>query len=209
MDQGRDNARELAHLFKVIADETRLRILGLLAVKPLADREIAESLHLAPANVSQHVRKLVEAGVLTSTFEARLQRYALNRELLFESRRLAIDDLDHAPLANSGDSDEDRETARIIENFFDGDRLTSMPARQQQRLVVLAHLASGFERDRDYPEREVNDILRRADPDVAMLRRALVDYGFMTRDHGNYSLAVCMSEPAQNIPAAKDNDNRG
>jgi hypothetical protein len=56
-----------------------------------------------------------------------------------------------------------------------------MPAAHGKRLVVLDHLAGLFEPGRRYPEREVNELLGRYHPDYAMLRRYLVDDGFLDR----------------------------
>jgi hypothetical protein len=61
-----------------------------------------------------------------------------------------------------------------------------MPARPAPRGIVLRWLAERFEPGRRYPEREVNELLRRSHPDNAMLRRYLVDHGLLERDHGVY-----------------------
>jgi hypothetical protein len=70
--------------------------------------------------------------------------------------------------------------------FFRDGRLTSLPSRRTMRLAALAVLAERFERNRRYPEREVNAILADDAPDVATLRRLLVDEGFMARAAGEY-----------------------
>jgi hypothetical protein len=77
----------------------------------------------------------------------------------------------------------------VIRAFFDGPRLRHLPAARKKRVVVLRRLLERFEPNRDYPEREVNDLLRLAHADVASLRRELVDYGFMVRDRGIYRIA--------------------
>jgi hypothetical protein len=61
-----------------------------------------------------------------------------------------------------------------------------MPARRSKRLVVLDHIARVFEPGVSYQENEVNAYLRAFHSDYAMLRRYLVDEGFMSRDHGRY-----------------------
>ena len=79
----------------------------------------------------------------------------------------------------------DRE--RVLRAFLDGDgRLVSMPAKHRKRLVVLDHVARVFEPGVRYPETEVNALVRAFHEDVAMLRRYLVDEGFLERDHGVY-----------------------
>ncbi len=79
----------------------------------------------------------------------------------------------------------DRE--RVLRAFLDDDgRLVSMPAKHRKRLVVLDHVARVFEPGVRYPETEVNALVRAFHADVAMLRRYLVDEGFLERDHGVY-----------------------
>ena len=60
-----------------------------------------------------------------------------------------------------------------MRTFFDGERLRSIPAKRKARVAVLLELLRRFEPGRRYAEREVNDILRHAHPDVALLRRDL------------------------------------
>ena len=80
----------------------------------------------------------------------------------------------------------DPQAAAVFRAFFVDGRLTTMPARRSKRLIVLDHIARIFEPGVDYPETEVNVYLRAFHPDFAMLRRYLVDEGFLSRDHGRY-----------------------
>jgi hypothetical protein len=75
----------------------------------------------------------------------------------------------------------------VLRSFLDGDgRLRSIPAKHSKRLVILDHLAQRFEPGERYPEVEVNRRLREAHPDVAALRRHLVEEGFLDRQDGVY-----------------------
>ena len=64
--------------------------------------------------------------------------------------------------------------------------LRSIPAKLGKRLVVLDYVAQAFPIGETWPEVEVNATLRRFHPDVAMLRRYLVDQGFLDRRDGRY-----------------------
>jgi len=64
--------------------------------------------------------------------------------------------------------------------------LQSIPARRAKRLVVLDRISQVFDVGTRYPETEVNALLRAFHPDVAALRRYLVDEGFMTRAESVY-----------------------
>jgi hypothetical protein len=74
----------------------------------------------------------------------------------------------------------------VLTTFFRDGRLVSIPAQHTKRLVVLRHLVRVFEPGVRYPEREVNALLAVWHPDVAALRRYLVDHGMLAREAGVY-----------------------
>ncbi|MEO8228233.1 MAG: DUF2087 domain-containing protein [Chloroflexota bacterium] len=79
---------------------------------------------------------------------------------------------------------------KVIRAFIREDRLVSIPARDKKRRVILRFLVERcFVEDRAYPEKEINQRLALYHPDVAALRRYLVEAGFMTRDAGEYRRA--------------------
>ena len=74
----------------------------------------------------------------------------------------------------------------MLSVFIDGDTITQIPASEKKRMVLVRWIATHFEPDRDYPEREVNEIIKRHHPDSAYFRRAMVDTGIMSRSSGVY-----------------------
>jgi hypothetical protein len=173
-----DRIERLSRLFAAVGEPARLRILGVLAEREATGTELSAILGLSPPTVSHHMAKLVGVGLVQVTADAQRRRYRLDLSPL-----RAVPE-EPSPAAAAADDD-----AKVLRNFFDGERLTQIPAARKKRVVVLKHLLERFEPGRDYPEREVNDLLRRAHDDVATLRRELVDYGFMVRDRGVYRLA--------------------
>ena len=80
--------------------------------------------------------------------------------------------------------------AKVLRSFFREGRLVSIPARERKKRIVLRHVLDlCFPEDRAYPEKEVNQRLALFHPDVAALRRYLVDFGMMTRESGEYRRA--------------------
>ncbi len=189
MNQTAPSVADLARLLKVIADETRLRILGAIADRPQTGKDLAERLDLTPPTISHHMRKLTDAGIVTAESDAQKQVYSLNTDLLLASRRSPLEASLHRSDPAGGDGDPDEAfRAKVIRDFFDGQRLKSIPAQRKRRVIVLQHLVERFAPGQPYAEREVNDLLRPAHDDVATLRRELVDYGFMQRDRGVYQV---------------------
>ncbi len=77
--------------------------------------------------------------------------------------------------------------ARVLRGYFEADRLVTIPATRSKRLVVLRYLRDRcFTEDRPYPEKEVNQRLALFHPDVAALRRYMIDEGLMARSAGEY-----------------------
>jgi hypothetical protein len=76
---------------------------------------------------------------------------------------------------------------RVIRAFMRDGRLTSIPAKPRKRELLLPFLLDMcFPDDRPYEEGEVNQRLALLHPDVAALRRYLVDGRLMTREAGIY-----------------------
>jgi biotin operon repressor len=184
------STRDLAMLLKVIADETRLRILGAIADEPLTGKDLAERLDLTPPTISHHMRKLVEAGIAIATSDAQRQWYRLNGDLLLASKRVDLDARGESPPEAGSEVGDDEVEFRqkVLRDFMVDGRLKSIPAQRKRRVVVLQHLTGMFDPNRSYSEREVNDLLKPVHPDFATLRRELVDYGFMTRERGIYQV---------------------
>ena len=87
---------------------------------------------------------------------------------------------------------------KVVRAFLRDDRLVSIPAKTSKRdLLLPVILDRCFPEDRDYEEKEVNMRLALLHPDVAALRRHLVDGGWMTRASGIYRRARPVSaDPA-------------
>lgn len=66
-----------AELFKVLGSESRLALVWLLSSEPLAVGALAEKAGLSQPLVSQHLRTLRQAGLVTSEREGKEVRYAL------------------------------------------------------------------------------------------------------------------------------------
>jgi len=81
----------------------------------------------------------------------------------------------------------DEDDRKVLGHFLTADgRLSTIPTKRSKLLVVLDHLSQSFEPGRQYPEKEVNEILERFHPDYAALRRYLVEDQFLTREESVY-----------------------
>ena len=175
----------LLAFFKALAHESRLKIVGLLASRELSGQELAALLALKEPTVSHHLAMLRELGLVRQRQDGNTHWWSLDLEALVAlNRRMATRD-DVAALA--GGIEPDAWDRRVLDNFLGVDeRLKEIPASRKKRWVVLRFLAEKFEADRRYPEAELNEILKRHHWDSATLRREMVGYRMMARDHGIY-----------------------
>lgn len=65
--------------FKLLADETRRKILALLRAKEMTVSKIAELLEVTPQTVYHHIRKLEDGGLVESTREERISTNLLEK----------------------------------------------------------------------------------------------------------------------------------
>ena len=161
----------------LLADPVRLKVVAALALGAGTIEEVAAATGLPLKDVALAARRLARAGLVQRDAGA----LALRAEE-FQAAARAAAEAAPPPEPLSADPAEDA----VLSAFVRDGRLVSIPAQYTKRRVVLQHLARVFEVGVRYPEREVNALLGVWHPDVAALRRYLVDEGLLTREAGVY-----------------------
>ena len=167
-------------VLRALADPTRLSVAGILARGPCTAAAIAKELGQRTDAVQRHLTRLGRVGIVA--VEADRRTYRLQTDGL-RAAAASAGPVREPGLA-LGAADEEEEA--VLRQYFRGGRLVEVPMKKAKRLVVLQRLALEFEVGERYPERQVNRILERFHPDVAALRRYLVDEGFLSRERGEY-----------------------
>ena len=171
-------------LFKCLADKSRLQILKSLAIEDMYVERLAERLGITAPTVSFHLKKLADAGAVTSYKSQYYMMYSLNKEI-FETSILEIirEKSDEADLQAQRDAEYRQ---KVINAFFEYGRLKSIPAQRKKERIVLEVIAEAFEYDRIYTEREVNIIIADFHDDFCTIRRNMVGEGLLARDTSGY-----------------------
>jgi hypothetical protein len=178
------DADALVAFFKALADESRLKIIGLLASAERGVDELASLLDLKAPTVSHHLSRLKEVGLVAMRADGNSHYYSLAADHL---RTLAKDVLEPRRIATLVDDEPDTDWERkVFQTFVQDGRITQIPAGQRKRLVLLRWLAGRFERGRTYTHKEVNEILKRYNDDTASLRRYMVEQRLFARHKGVY-----------------------
>ena len=178
-----EELQRLLLYLKAIANETRLKLLGLIADQERSVGELAELLNLKEPTISHHLTVLGELDLVRMRAEGNSHFYRLNGTALQELNKNLVTPERIAHLVRP---DVDAADRKVLDTFLEGERLTKIPDQLRKRMVILKWLANQFEEQVTYSERQVNETIKRHHPDSATLRRELIQFKFMQRDHGNY-----------------------
>lgn len=174
---------ELLVFFKALADENRLKIIGLLATRPYSVENLAEALTLGVSTTSHHLASLSKAGLVSARAEGHYFIYSLQTETLKTMSQHLLQE-ENLPKLSEG-LGEDAFERKVLASFTDKEgRIKAFPAQEKKHVVLLRYVLKAFEPGVRYPEKQVNEILLRFNEDTALLRRGLVDYKFMAREGG-------------------------
>jgi DNA-binding transcriptional ArsR family regulator len=169
---------------KAMADESRLKIVGLLSTAEHNVQQLASVLGVREPTVSHHLAILKQLDLLTLRADGNFRWYRLNDEVLRRISRAVFSRDSIAKLAvSTGARSSER---KVLDTFVDGDRLLEIPVSYKRRLIILKWLAGFFEPDVSYTEGQVNAILKLHHHDCATLRREMIGCAMLARDKGIY-----------------------
>lgn len=80
--QGVPGNQEMAALFRIFADESRLQILDLLKDRELCAGDLLKSVSIVQSTLSHHMKVLVEAGIVNQRKQGKWSYYSINKEML-------------------------------------------------------------------------------------------------------------------------------
>jgi predicted transcriptional regulator len=183
-EQEHEQFAELLAFFKALADENRLKIIGLLAGRPYSVEALADALGLGASTTSHHLSRLSKAGLVSARAEGHYYIYSLQTEILKEMAQHLLQN-ESLPILSGTSNDGDAFTRKVLATFTDENGcITAFPAQEKKYLVLLRYVLQSFEMGVRYTEKQVNEILSRYNEDTAQFRRYLVDYGMMGREGG-------------------------
>lgn len=175
-----------------LADETRLRLLELLAAKgELRGQEIISELGASQPVVSRNLKLLVGAGLVDERRAGDTNKWYCLRTDGLDAAFAALDQLLDPDNARAHIAEQrataQRNSARAtypeaLQPFVDAHgRIHAFSAKRSEQQAVLDYLFAKIETGRDYTEAEISDLIAswlvvsRHGPDSVTLRRAMVE----------------------------------
>lgn len=145
---------------------------------------LAERLGLSTSTISFHLKKLMDANIVSCKKEQYYTIYSLNEEILtMNLKDLIKDDRNEEEIL---DQREERYREKVIDSFFKYNKLKNLPVQKKKKQIVLEKIVESFEKDRTYTEKEVNLIIADFHDDFCTIRRDLIGFNLMERRDGIY-----------------------
>jgi excisionase family DNA binding protein len=133
--------------------------------------EIAEILKMNP----QVIARKLQAG--------EMEGYKLGKDWRVSEAQL-LRFLERHSNANAPKTPE----GKVVGNFIQEGKLSSIPAARGKRLAVLKHLVAQLDPQKIYDESEINKFLAGFHSDVCTLRREFIINKLMVRKNGKYKV---------------------
>lgn len=143
------------------------------------DKEIQTELEIGSVSTIRHHRFMLKEK------ERQAKNFLALMELLKEKD-------DHAPsfvpIHQTATMIDDRynitedEQQKIVKQYFQNGKLMKFPIKQKQKLMILREIVQYFPKNQDFTEKELNQYLQNIYDDYVLIRRYLIEYGFLDRE---------------------------
>ncbi|MCA1034440.1 MULTISPECIES: DUF2087 domain-containing protein [Bacillaceae] len=179
----------LVAFHKTMGDPARIRIIALLSNGPLHGQAIAGKLGLTPPTITHHLNKLKAINSIYQRRDKNTIYYYVNESVIKQQAEVLINLFDK----KEGEMEEmlemHNEKQKVIENFITKEgKLKNIPAQRKKKLFIFEHIASGLKMGKKYPEKELNEYIKKFHEDYATIRREFIVNHFMYRENSVYEL---------------------
>jgi len=167
---------EMLEFVKALSQADRLRVIGVLAQKPVSMKEISETLGMPPHEVYEHLQMLAQGGVVIEQDGV----WRIDSQNVENLTRRQFQGQVRETYQPSPDLSE--KTRKVLVACLNPDgSIKQIPNQPSKLQVILDYILEAFTPGVIYTEKEVNMIIRRFHIDTAGLRRDLIDRGMLQR----------------------------
>lgn len=187
-----EKLQKLLHFFKALADESRLKLIGILAAQECSVEELAVLLELKEPTISHHLMKLKQLELVRMRPEGNTHFYQLDQGVLLSITREVFHPDKIASFAD--DVNLKSWEIKVLSTYIEGDfqnpesvqYLRDIPISSKKRLTILKWVIDKFEMGVAYQQDKVDEILKRYYPDSESLLQELINSQLMGSENGMY-----------------------
>lgn len=153
----------------------------LLVYSDMSDKEIAKKLGVSPSTV-RHQRFIFREKAKQAKLYLAVYEQVMEKKSSAEDAILPVHST--ATMVDDRYLTTEKEKTQILKTSFESLsplKLKEFSPKEKKKIVILAKISEQFEYGKRYTEKELNQVLKDIYADYAVIRRFLVDYGFMER----------------------------
>lgn len=153
--------------------DTQKNFLALFS-KGIDDQEIADQLNITTSAVRNHRFKFREKKRQAKILLALLESIEEKEQDEFTANSLI--DSDERFISSK------KEREKVFDIFLDENgKAVQIPKKEKKRIILLQRLAENFAPEKQYTEKQVNEIISEMFEDFVTIRRYLIEYGILGR----------------------------
>lgn len=163
--------------------EVQRQVLKLFA-QGISDKEIANKLGVTTSTIRNHRYKLREKERQAKLYLTIMELLAksTNNKITTSDKGIICDAHKTATTLDDRFNITDEEKLQVIQNYMgENGELKNYPSKEKKKIIILGEIMRNFNIGKIYSEKEVNIIISRIYEDYATIRRALIEYGFLSR----------------------------
>lgn len=146
--------------------------------KGMTDSDVSVKLKLSKSTIRNYRFKFREREKQAKIYTAIMELLSKNTKEEYKF----VEPHNTAAMIDERYSITKEEVRKIIGRYFDGTgKLINFPAKEKRKIIILSKISKNFKEGIDYSEKEVNRILKRIYDDYVLIRRYLIEYGYMDR----------------------------
>ncbi len=171
---------QMLEFVKALGHTDRLRVIGVLTQSPASIKQVAEALNISFKDAMNHLMYLKHIGAvrIQETGHDHDDVFALDADGLEKINRVRLSEV----RSFEPDPSLDEKSRKVLKSYLNADgSIRQLPMQAAKLQIILNHLVQAFSVGVIYSEKEVNQIIRRYNEDVAGLRRDLIDRGMLQR----------------------------
>ena len=170
---------DIEDFISATSDSERLVLISYLSQEPCSVIDLAEKMEKDPASILRHLEVLKKANLVIESEVSGFKVYRFNSKSIESIARQQFE----KPRQDKSFTNLPDDEMKLVSSYIQVDgSLKMIPSQAKKIKIILEYVIDAFKFDAYYSEKEVNEILKKFNPDMAILRRYLVDYRFLDRE---------------------------
>lgn len=152
-----------------------------------SDQEIAKELKITSSTIRNYRFKFREKEKQAKIFLAMMRTLGTTKE---QPAKIITPHMGATCIDERYDITETDKIKTLQHYFNENGQLITFPSKEKKKIIILTEIAKNFKSSETYSEKDVNRILTRIYEDFVVLRRYLIQYGFLERQTDGMSYWV-------------------